>query len=96
MRKNGNYRSVIFQFSIVLLIHVMGLYTLNRVIPDSIQHLQMPAYLFGIWGTLKIRCLGHLAFTGNDLKEWVPAGFTLGWIETNDGFYITGDFSWST
>ena len=55
MRKNGNYRSVIFQFSIVLLINVMGLYTLNGVIPDSIQHLQMPAYLLSVWGTLKIR-----------------------------------------
>ena len=87
MRKNGNYRSVIFQFSIVLLINVMGLYTLNGVIPDSIQHLQMPAYLLGVWGTLKIRdALDIWLSPGNEMRGWVYVDQSFYRMKAIDGF----------
>lgn len=87
MRKNGNYRSVIFQFSIVLLINVMGLSTLNGVIPDSIHHLPIQAYLLFVPGILKIRdALDIWLSPGNELSGWVYVDHSFYKMKAIDGF----------
>ena len=87
MRKNGNYILVILQFSIALLINVMGLYTLNRVIPDSIQHLPMQAYLLFVPGILKIRdALDIWLSPGNEMRGWVYVDQSFYRMKAIDGF----------
>jgi hypothetical protein len=87
MRKNGNYRSVIFQFSIVVLCNVVGYLTLNRVIPDSTHHLPMQAYLLFVPGILKIRdALDIWLSPGNEMRGWVYVDQSFYRMKAIDGF----------
>ena len=87
MRKNGNYRSVIFLFSSVLLICAIAEPTCKRMAPESTHHLPMQAYLLFVPGILKIRdALDIWLSPGNELRGWVYVDQSFYRMKAIDGF----------
>lgn len=87
MPKYGNFRSVIFLFSSVLLICTMTEPTCKRMAPESKHHLPMQAYLFFVPGILKIRdALDIWLSPGNELRGYVYVNQSLDRMKTIDGF----------
>lgn len=87
MQKYGNYRSVIFLFSSVLLICAMTEPTCTRMAPESTHHLPMQAYSLFVLGILKIRdALDIWLSPGNEMRCWVYVDQSFYRMKAIDGF----------